>query len=562
MSSDPSNTNNRPSHEDGFNINNPHLAPSRRSGGRRRGGVGIELPDAQDVQTNNPSESQPGGAIFRAMLMFGHEPALLKEQRAPVYKSAPAADSSNRKNLADDSRQPFSRADLKRELPPLPAPTLSNTSYLQWNKASVEVQQLPMYFPKNNLNHKFPQRCLGAVLDCLSELLRHLSIQAKLRDSPLSAFLQTTENVEFYLVFFHEKPTPRNPSSTDPDNCMIYMSVQRHKGDQMTANRYFHAIVEAAKEATGAGAGESVKRSFRSLPTHRNTPNAEELLQVERLVVRSSERSEDPATKGIDAHGYTKQTPKDMIQSSVAQLYSWIQTPRRLDNRQHVLEYLAVMTDVKRTMSSSAIAGALLVLQGCAPDMNDEAKEIQRFFLTILQYRALPGDRAMFEGMSTTLSNTDEDIEMRPYFPEEADEVQGFPSFFVEYMNKLFHLALQVLVQSLEVVACFHKQIVDDGCNILDMASDFLFCASELACGKELYTTLLECVNRAESKLSNAYLACKAFRLLALACPTLKDRLKCDDAARTSIENAYNIGKSCHSLLKDESFQLWETVRQ
>jgi hypothetical protein len=488
-----------------------------------------------------------------AMPIHTGEPPLLRAERIPVVKSVP--DEAPR--ISNNNPLPT------RKLATLPDPTRSlvdtGTIRLEWNKNAMEVQLLPMYFPKNNLNYEFPAEQLDGVMDRISELLRESSIQAKLRDNPLSAFLQTCENIEFYLVFFFEKPDRRKPNSMDPKKRKTYLSVQRHKGDQMIANRYIQGIVDAAKGVSTADAG----RSTRSLPMHRSTPNAEALLQVERMVVRSCELSEDPATRDINTPAsFVNYSPQDMIKSSVTQMYSWIQHPKRLDNRQHVLEYLVVMTSLDRTMSSSAIGGALLVLQGSAPDMNDEAKEIQQFFLTILQHRALPGDRSMFDGMNLSATDPDKDIELTPYFPEESDAAQGYPPFFVDYMNKLFHLALQVLAQSLEVVATFHKQIVNDGNNIHDMASDFLYDASEMADGKELYTTLLECVSRAESKLANAYLACKAFRLLALAYPSLKERLKMDDVARASIQNAYNVGKSCHSLLKDESFQLWETVRQ
>lgn len=496
------------------------------------------------------------------MAIQSHSPVLLRGDPAPAFKSAPAISP-----VISSACDPLPASiDLDKPLPPFSAATADNTTYLGWNKNAVEVQQVPMYFPKGNLNLEFPQKHLNAVLEEVATFLRKASIQAKVRDSPLSAFLQTTENIEFYLVFFHERITRRQEASMDPVERKLFMSVQRHKGDQQIANKYFHAIIGAAKKATeDFVSSESDPCSLRGLYNHRCAPNAEVLLNIERTILRSCEMSDSfdaSATEASETSGMEKQTPKDMIKSSVTQLYSWVQTPKRLDNRQHILEYLAVMTNVNRTMSSSAIAGALLVLQGSAPDMNNEAKEIQRFFLTILQHRALPGDRSMFDGMSTTTRDSDDDVEMRPYFPEESETAQGFPSFFVESMNKLFHLALQVLVQSLEVVACFHQQIVADGANIQDMAADFLFDASELAEGKELYTTLLECVSRAESKLANAYLACKAFRLLAMAYPSLKERLKLDDNARASIQNAYNVGKTCHDLLKDESFDLWETVRQ
>jgi hypothetical protein len=491
-----------------------------------------------------------------AMAIQSREPEIRRAERGigAIQKSAPIPESNS--SLMNHDFISRSKAESHDEWTPLT--TDQEVPSTAWIYDSLEIQQLPMYFPTNNLNYEFPVSELEGVLNRLAKLFRKLSIQAKFRDSPLSAFLQTCENVEFYLVFFHERVTRRNPTSMDPDSRKVFMSVQRHRGDQMVANKYFHELIGAAR---GVGI-EELSPTEQGLRAHRCIPNAEELMQVERMILRACEIRQDSAMNSSDIPSQfaATQTPNDMVITSVQQLYSWIQQPKRLDNRQRALEYLVFMTDVKRTLSSSAIAGALLVLQGSAPGMNLQAKEIQHFFLTILQHRSLPGDRSMFEGMNLPPNDPDKDIVMRPYFPEESEETKGYHSFIIEYLNKLFHLALQILVQALEVVECFQKHIV--GANIQDMISDFLFVASENADGKELHLTLLECIRRAESKHANAYLACKALRLLALAHPPLKERLKLDDNARMSIQNAYNIGNACHSLLMDESFRLWETMKQ
>lgn len=54
----------RPS-QDEDNNRQQSSAPARRNRGRPRGGVGVDLPNEEDVQMNSPSESQPGGSVFR-----------------------------------------------------------------------------------------------------------------------------------------------------------------------------------------------------------------------------------------------------------------------------------------------------------------------------------------------------------------------------------------------------------------------------------------------------------------------------------------------------------------
>jgi hypothetical protein len=404
---------------------------------------------------------------------------------------------------------------------------------------------------------EFLQKELPDILTRVSFTLRGSSIQASLCNDPLSAKLQTCENVELYLVFFQERPSRRR-ASIDPGEKVMYMSVQRHKGDQMIANQYIHGLVDAAK-----GIAES-----KPLFTRGEVPNPDALQAVERLmeqVINVTEVQETAASQ--PPHPFMRQTPEEMAKTAIQDIYGWLEHPKRLDLRRSVLEYLLAMTDLNRTLKSTAIAGSLLVLQGTAPSrsgMEMQAREIQTFFLTILQNRELPGDRAMFEGYAAAEKH-DDDIEMCPYFPEEGGSSSNqdeLPQYFVEYMNELFHLALQVLVQSLEVVAFFHHELAGKGLNVHEMATELFRDASEVVDSKDLYTVLVGCVGRAESKLSNGYLACKALRLLAMASPGLKERLKMDENARVYISNAYQVGQTCHSLLKDESYQLWETVRE
>jgi hypothetical protein len=65
MSFSPDNNDNHRPLEEDFSDNNQQSAPPRRSRGRRRGGVGVGMPNAHEMQMINPSESLPGGPVFR-----------------------------------------------------------------------------------------------------------------------------------------------------------------------------------------------------------------------------------------------------------------------------------------------------------------------------------------------------------------------------------------------------------------------------------------------------------------------------------------------------------------
>ena len=479
-----------------------------------------------------------------------------------VFKSAPAVAMATEAPLITTSPEQSAKGQEWESWSPL---TMQDVRCKEWNKDEIVVQELPMFFPSTNLNYEFKGSELGTVLSRVTSLLRKLSIQADLRHSPLSAYLQTVENVEFYLVFFHERSSRRRATAADPSSRIMYMSVQRHKGDQIIANQYINQIVEAAK-GVGIEMETEPGQRKRMLSSHQIHPDPAQLLAVERLIERSIHSQPERVVAAADDAQPSSVFPKspsneEMTRSAVETLHAWTQNPKRLDNRRHFLEYLMVMTDVRRTLSSSAISAAFMVLRGTVPGMEREASEIQAFLLTMLQNRALPGDEDMFEGFPVA-PESDNDMEIKPYFPEETELPHAYPPFFVEYLNELFHLALQVLVQSLEVVACFHEKITEDGHDIQEMATELFARASDVSNGKDVYMTLLGCVQRVQSKLSNGYLACKALRLLALASPALKERLKADANARTCINNAYRIGQESHTLLKEESFQLWEAVRQ
>jgi len=256
-----------------------------------------------------------------------------------------------------------------------------------------------------------------------------------------------------------------------------------------------------------------------------------------------------------------------MTESAVRDVGVWLELSRekhRFDLRRQAFEYLLAMTDLKRTLSSTAVATSHIVLHGRVPSSNSSslninAKNIQSTLLSVLLTRELPEDRAIFSDTAPKDSknkNIDMDLDMKPYFPEVDANITaataGLPQHYIEYMNELFNLALQILVQSLEVVASFNTGH--------DMTNQLFAAASQVSDDKDLYDMLLSCVGHAESKLANGYLACKALRLLASNHPGIKDQIKFDENAKQSIGNAYQVGGMLHKLLRDESYQLWQCV--
>jgi len=489
---------------------------------------------------------------FRAMAVQNRGPQLIMPPTPVVSKTAPFLPSPNyeRKPMEQRTHQREEREQLVLNTDVQPC--------LGWDVSQIEIQNLPMYFPRDMIHWEFSSQDLPEVLKRISNHLRDSSVQASFNETPLSAKLQTCrENAELYLVFFNE------PSG------MVSMSVQRHKGDHMAANRCIRSLVDAAKGILGDD--ESTRNIANDFDAD---VSANTVLAMERLIERCAAESAAGKKKSKDSHqneqheSFSNQTPEQMTSSAVRDVHGLFQQPHRLDLRRHAFEHLLAMTDLKRTLSSTAIATSHIILHGriqnSGPsELNSYAHTIQSTLMKILLIRELPGDRAMFSvpvPKDNSNNDNDMDLELRPYFPEVDKDVTtasvGLSQHYIEYMNELFNLALQILVQSLEVMACFpelHSNV--GGKQLFDTTS-------QATDGKDLYHMLLSCVGHAESKLANGYLACKALRLLASNHPGIKDQIKFDDNAKQSIGNAYQVGGMRHKLLKDESYQLWQCLCQ
>lgn len=232
---------------------------------------------------------------------------------------------------------------------------------------------------------------------------------------------------------------------------MVSMSVQRHKGGNVAATQCIRRLVDAAKGVLGENVNDNKAHDM-------DTPSANAVLAMERLIERCAAESQDGNQKEQN-HPFLSQTPEEITESAVRDVYGWLEQSNRLDLRRRAFEYLLAMTDLKRTLSSTSIATANIVLQGgvpgsTSPELNTHAQRIQSILLSVLITRELPGDRALFAESGSNDIRRNDDIEMQPYFPETDKDVTdasfGLPQHYTDYMNELFHLALRILVQSLE----------------------------------------------------------------------------------------------------------------
>jgi hypothetical protein len=387
-----------------------------------------------------------------------------------------------------------------------------------WDPHQIELPPLPVYFPRDMIKLELPMNEFNGVLERLPRCIRTLSIQAEYQNTPVSAKLQTFEHVELYLKLWKGEDE------------IFFIDIQRRKGDCLDANRYMHKLLDAAK-------GEMPEES---MPVDADIA-AQQLHNVEALLQKVMATA--PAATFM-----APQSPEETTRIAMDTVYESL-TSKRLDLRKVGLEFLCCCTDLKRTIRATAVPSALVVLQAKPPSAEYASKcqDIQRILLKLLQHRE-------FEDYDAPQDLMDVDSDAEEFIPSDQENSRGRSTYYVEYISEVFHLALTILVNSLEVVACCSDQL-----DLQDFALDF-FQTSQSISTAGIYQTLLDCVQRCDRQLANGYLACKSLRLLAAAHPTIRDRLQHDTQAAAYLGKAVQLGRARHSLLQSESERLWKTL--
>lgn len=446
-------------------------------------------------QLQPPAPPQHGfGAQFRAMAMPMSTP-LIQQPSASLF--------SNKPNVI--ANQSYTKAPKTDQIPSPPA--ISCTGW-DPSEARKGLPQLPNYFPKDMIKLELPVDQFGKTITNMQECIRSLSIQAEYCNSPVSAKLQTVDYIDMHLLFWKAQ-------SED----VFFIDIQRRKGDFLDANRYVHKLLDAAR-------GNPIQDDFQhDLPSS--------TAEIESLISKIKSSNPAPVPKNWMETQSMEETTSNALQMVYDSLVS-----TRLDMRKRGLEFLSSYTDLRHTLSSTAIPSALVVLVGKSPtpEEKDKCQKIQQTVLWVLRHGEFEGDSELYPS-----KNMQPDGEQLLRADEEGN---GRPQYYVEYMKEVYHLALTILVNSLEVVACFHQKVAfEQEVKLFLDATD----------NNMMYRSLLGCVEKAERKLSDGYLACKALRLLAEAWPEICEEMKKDDK---TIERAIAIGKERHALLATESEKL------
>ena len=350
---------------------------------------------------------------------------------------------------------------------------------------------------------EFPLSQWEAVTERVPRVLRAMSIQANYINEPMSATLQTMDNVEFRLCFWKCRP-----NSNDHGEPKFMVEVQRRRGDELSCSTYGRRILQAIQP---------------NAPFDENDLKNDDYYTS--LDIHQLRKAEDVLRDAMQSARLPKEvfpSPEQQAANSLEMVKMHLSSPR-LDARRLGLESLSLMTDPRRTTLSASEAAAKAVLLGKAeegviasasPQFEESCKFIQRMVLRLVQKRAYGDENLPSESTTPPMFQTQE------WFPSDDEEFgKKIAPEYAEYMGHLFHLALQCLVNSIEVLVC---------CNSSETAAPMIEqflkdCTKES--GDDMLRTLVDCVTRATRKQHNAYLATKALADLAKSSDNVKRRL-------------------------------------
>jgi hypothetical protein len=165
---------------------------------------------------------------------------------------------------------------------------------------------------------------------------------------------------------------------------------------------------------------------------------------------------------------------------------------------------------MRKTISQTTGASSLVVVVGIPPadQYKQQCMDIQRASLTIIMKQEFEGDDTV------VFADMDEDI-MVGFLSVNNGKKEGRSRYIDNYINEMFHVALTILSNSLEVLETFNK---DDRFpyDMRAFVSDpNAACMNVDSSETGIVETLVNAVELAKHRLpDDAYLAYKALRLL------------------------------------------------
>mmetsp|Transcript_11864 Transcript_11864/g.22212 ORF Transcript_11864/g.22212 Transcript_11864/m.22212 type:complete len:466 (+) Transcript_11864:159-1556(+) len=371
-----------------------------------------------------------------------------------------------------------------------PLPTFTN-----WNVSS-ELREVPSFYPLEK-SSRFIEDTPSNIASRISDACRLMSVQATFDDDLGTANLITDDHVEIHLTLWKASRTEESDSGEEKVQTIV--EAQRRKGCAVVFHRYCRNLLDAAQGCFDPKE-EEIRNSCHRVELQKKDNNEGEnsLLAIE--IAASLIRKD------------------------------------RMDARRLGMESLCLLTDPTKTPMETALLASQIVLFGSAQDdMSQEADYIsdelgiREAVLSLVQFGRL-GDYCDYESDG-----------------EEEDNATGVEA---EFNDVLHNLALAVLANALEVLET-HGGSMARSETSKPPANTFLEESKEIS-KRELLSSLLNVLGKAESKPHDACLSAQCLRSLFQASKEAKRRAR-DLNAKQIVMTALDVGRRTHVKLENET---------
>lgn len=459
-------------------------------------------------------------------------------------------------------------------------PTESN-----WKVKDDGLRDVPNFYPLDK-SSKYISDKASRIASRISECCRVMSVQAAFDDDLATADLKTAEHVEIHISLWKSPPTQDSPVIT-------IVEAQRRNGDAVSYHKYCSNILSAAdgtfcsQAYLQADQQEQVKMERRScilqgIKNERSRRKLEDTGKADEddgkqhdgnNIQHPSHNSNLGSGGGGGGTPFLVEAEDSLLALEIA---ASLLKKDRMDARQLGVETLCLLTDPIKAGMQTALLASKVVLFGSVDAGNElldddyipsEDLGIREAILSLVQFGKL-GEYADFD-------------------EEEDDQVANINPEDKEFNALLHNLALAVLANALDVLEQHGDQMASIGINDTSTAatataatisasqnnneegeggdgtttvSTFLDESQEIS-KKELLSTLLNVLGKAESKPHDAHLSAQCLKSLFQASRRAKRRAR-DLNAKQIVNTALEVGRRTHVKLETETKKIMRELEK
>lgn len=386
-----------------------------------------------------------------------------------------------------------------------PNPSLHNKQPLpavtNWHPQHNTLRPIPNFYPLEK-SSRYIHDSAENIAARMSDACRLMSVHAEYDNEAGTALLMTDDHVEIFVSLWKgniqadSSEYKTDPDDTKDENLVTIVEVQRRKGCSVSFHKYGRRLLDSASGNFNADDNNTV-----------SVPKVSPCIQEEK------KKDEESSVLALE------------IAASLLR-------KDRMDARRLGLESLCLLTDPEKAGVETARLSSQVVLFGSVQDVHSENADfipdelgIREAILSLVQFGRL-GEYGDFE----------DDLE-----DEEVDNDEK------EFNEVLHNLALGVLSNALAALEP-DKTAYED---VSDSTDSFLEESREIS-KKELLSTLLNVLGKAEAKPHDACLSAQCLKCLFQASKKAKKRAR-ELKAKQIVMTALDVGRRTHVKLETET---------